>query len=170
MYNDNRITSALRWRPGEGRQRSLKPAVLRVNHHVLQTVVFDAKGRLKWSINPWNTKRMTRHIGVVVRTLTRTIKSMVTGQAPVTLEWKNTPGKKYKQTKSGTRIYHSWSNPCRVSGIKETKLLSVILNDVPPSRVRPGLEDVILPPRRFATENSVPKICPSESRWSCHPI
>ena len=36
-------------------------------------------------------------------TLTRTIKPMVTGQAPVTLEWKNTPGKKHKQTKKGGR-------------------------------------------------------------------
>ena len=43
---------------------------------------------------------------VCVLTLTRIIKSVVTGQAPVTLEWRNTPGKKYKQTKSGTRILH----------------------------------------------------------------
>ena len=34
---------------------------------------------------------------VVVHTLTRIIKSVVAGQAPVTLEWKNTPGKKHKQ-------------------------------------------------------------------------
>ena len=44
---------------------------------------------------------------VVVLTLTRIIKSAVAGQAPVTLELRNTPGKKYKQTKGGTRIYHS---------------------------------------------------------------
>ena len=44
---------------------------------------------------------------VVVPTLTRIIKSVVTGQAPVTLELRNTPGKKHKQTKGGTRIYHS---------------------------------------------------------------
>ena len=43
---------------------------------------------------------------VVVLTLTRIIKSVVTGQAPVTLELRNTPGKKHKQTKGGTRIYH----------------------------------------------------------------
>ena len=30
---------------------------------------------------------------VAVLTLTRIIKSVVTGQAPVTLEWKNIPGK-----------------------------------------------------------------------------
>ena len=35
---------------------------------------------------------------VVVLTLTRIIKSMVTGQAPVTLELRNTPGNKNKQT------------------------------------------------------------------------
>ena len=45
---------------------------------------------------------------VVVLTLTRIIKSVVTGQVPVTLELRNTPGKtKHKQTKSGTRLYHS---------------------------------------------------------------
>ena len=43
---------------------------------------------------------------VVVLTLTRIIKSVVTGQAPVTLELRNTPGTK-TQTKGGTRIYHS---------------------------------------------------------------
>ena len=36
---------------------------------------------------------------VVVLTLTRIIKSVDTGQAPVTLELRNIPG--------GTRIYHS---------------------------------------------------------------
>ena len=44
---------------------------------------------------------------VVVLTLTRIIKSVVTRQAPVTLELRNTPGKGHKQTKGGTRIYHS---------------------------------------------------------------
>ena len=44
---------------------------------------------------------------VVVLTLTRIIKSVVTGQAPVTLELSNTPGKKHKQTRGGTRIYHN---------------------------------------------------------------
>ena len=32
---------------------------------------------------------------VVVLTLTRIIKSVVTGQAPVTLEWRDTPPKKH---------------------------------------------------------------------------
>ena len=37
-------------------------------------------------------------IVVVVLTLTRIIKSVVTGQAPVTLELRNTPGKKFRKT------------------------------------------------------------------------
>ena len=41
---------------------------------------------------------------LVVLTLTRIIKSVVSGQAPVTLELRNTPEKKHKQTKGGTRI------------------------------------------------------------------
>ena len=44
---------------------------------------------------------------VAVLTLTRIIKSVVTGQAPVSLEWRSIPGKKHKQAKRGTRIYHS---------------------------------------------------------------
>ena len=44
---------------------------------------------------------------VVVLKLTRIIKSVVTGQAPVTLEMRKTPGKKHKQTKGGTRIHDS---------------------------------------------------------------
>ena len=44
---------------------------------------------------------------VVVLTFTRIIKSVVTEQAPVTLELRNTPWKKHKQTKGGTRMYHS---------------------------------------------------------------
>ena len=35
-------------------------------------------------------------IDVVDLTLTRIIKSVVTGQTPVTLEWKNTPGEKHE--------------------------------------------------------------------------
>ena len=46
---------------------------------------------------------------VVVRTLSRIIKSVVTEQAPVTLELRNTQGKKHKQTKGGCTgiLYHS---------------------------------------------------------------
>ena len=40
------------------------------------------------------------------------IKSVVTGQTPVTLELRNTPGRKHKQTTRRTRIYHSWRNSC----------------------------------------------------------
>ena len=39
----------------------------------------------------------------VVLIFTGIIKSVVTGQAPVTLELTNTPGTKHKQTKRGTR-------------------------------------------------------------------
>ena len=47
---------------------------------------------------------------VVVLALTRIIKSVVTGQAPVTLELMNTPGKKHEQTKGGnTHISHPFS-------------------------------------------------------------
>ena len=52
------------------------------------------------------------HDLVVLLTLTRIIKSVVTGQAPVTLELRNTPGKKTQTTQGGTRIYHSWRNSC----------------------------------------------------------
>ena len=41
---------------------------------------------------------------VVVFALARIIKSVVTGQAPVTLELRNTPGKKHKQTKGGAVV------------------------------------------------------------------
>ena len=43
---------------------------------------------------------------VVVLTLTRIIKSVVTRQAPVTLELRNTPGTTHT-TQGSTRIYHS---------------------------------------------------------------
>ena len=46
-----------------------------------------------------NSSYSTRTVVVVVLTLTRIIKSVVTGQAPVTLELRNTPGKKHKQKK-----------------------------------------------------------------------
>ena len=45
---------------------------------------------------------------VVVLTLTRIIKSVVTGQAPVTLEPRNTPGKNTNNSRWYThRLYHS---------------------------------------------------------------
>ena len=45
---------------------------------------------------------------VVVLTLTRIIKSVVTGQAPVTLELRNTPGKNTHNPRwYSTRINHS---------------------------------------------------------------
>ena len=44
---------------------------------------------------------------VVVLTLTRIIKSGVTGQVPVTLELRNTPAGKTLTTQGGTRIYIS---------------------------------------------------------------
>ena len=42
---------------------------------------------------------MSHVLHVVVLTLTRIIKSVVTGQASVTLELRNTLGKKHKQPK-----------------------------------------------------------------------
>ena len=44
-------------------------------------------------------------VAVLVFTLTRIIESMVTGQAPVTLEWKNTPGK--NQNTSEPKVVHT---------------------------------------------------------------
>ena len=44
---------------------------------------------------------------VVVLTLTRIIKSVVTGQAPVTLKLRNTPEKTHNEGGSCTRIYHN---------------------------------------------------------------
>ena len=44
---------------------------------------------------------------VVVLTLTRIIKSVVTGQAPVTLELRNTPGKNTNYPRWYTHVYHS---------------------------------------------------------------
>ena len=41
---------------------------------------------------------------VVDLTSPRIMKSVVAGQVPVTLEWRNTPGKKHEQPKGGTRI------------------------------------------------------------------
>ena len=40
-------------------------------------------------------------LSVAAITSTRIIKSVVTGQAPATMDWKNTPGEKTKHTKSG---------------------------------------------------------------------
>ena len=50
------------------------------------------------TIDPRFSTMPGRHTSgiVVVLTLTRIIKSVVTGQAPVTLELRNTPGKKHK--------------------------------------------------------------------------
>ena len=38
--------------------------------------------------------------------LTRIIKSVVTGQVPVTLEWRNTPGKTQTKPKNDIRIVY----------------------------------------------------------------
>ena len=46
---------------------------------------------------------------VVVLKLTRIIKSVVTGQAPVTLELRNTPGKTHKQNQKWYTCYISCS-------------------------------------------------------------
>ena len=44
-------------------------------------------------VNLTQFRSQSRTVVVVVLTLTRIIKSVVTGQAPVTLELRNTPGK-----------------------------------------------------------------------------
>ena len=53
----------------------------------------------KWSrarvLHTRDTGAVEQHV-VLVLTLTRIIKSVVTGHAPVTLELRNTPGKKHK--------------------------------------------------------------------------
>ena len=56
-------------------------------------------------IGKWLTEN---HVAVVVvLTLTRIIKSVVTGQAPVTLELRNNPGKNTNNPRWYTRIYVS---------------------------------------------------------------
>ena len=47
---------------------------------------------------------MYQVVVVAVLTLTRIVKSVVTGQAPVTREWKNIEGKKKDKPKSCTRM------------------------------------------------------------------
>ena len=49
FYFYNVSTRVLCWWRSEGRQQTLRPAVLSANHYVLQTAVFDANGRLKMS-------------------------------------------------------------------------------------------------------------------------
>ena len=58
----------------------------------------------------------------VVLTITRIIKSVVTGQAPVTPEWRNTPGKKHKQTKSGV------SSP-KQAAVADTAVIVALFRD-----------------------------------------
>ena len=65
----------------------------------------DEEGRTSWHLLAIKTNAthvlylvvVVVVVVVVVLTLTRIIKSVVTGQAPVTLEWRNTSGKKHKQ-------------------------------------------------------------------------
>ena len=56
------------------------------------------------------------YVVVVVLTLTRIIKSVVTRQAPVTLELRNTPGKTHT-TQGGTRVYIRGSLSWVASGL-----------------------------------------------------
>ena len=56
-------------------------------------------------------------VDVVVLTLTRIIKSVVTGQAPVTLELRNTLGKKQKQPK----VVHAYITSDAIVGRGEAK-------------------------------------------------
>ena len=52
---------------------------------------------LTTTVTVYMMKNVVVVVVVVALTLTRIIKAMVTGQASVTLEWRNTPGKKHKQ-------------------------------------------------------------------------
>ena len=72
----------------------------------------DACGAIWHTTTTTIQKKHNKYNVVVVLTLTRIIKSVVTGQAPVTLELRNTPGKKTRTTRGSTRIYHSWRNSC----------------------------------------------------------
>ena len=65
---------------------------------------------------------------VVVLTLTRTIKSVVTGQAPVTLGWRNTAGKKHKP-----KVVHAYTiaDAINASAKKNIKLHRESAYDVP---------------------------------------
>ena len=59
---------------------------------------------LMWVIE--HTDRSFGEMCVVVLTLTRIIKSVITGQAPVTLELRNTPRKTHTQAK----VVHAYVN------------------------------------------------------------
>ena len=73
---------------------------------------FFFNGVLEVVINSGGKEWKKSYQVVVVLTLTRIFKSVVTGQGPVTLELRNTPEKNHKQIKGGTRMYHSWRNSC----------------------------------------------------------
>ena len=80
-----------------------------------QLVAELAAGDAEYRTHLWyhNKNSTQQESGVVVLTFTRIIKSVVTGQAPVTLEWRNTPQeKKHKQKLKWSRIYHSWRKSC----------------------------------------------------------
>ena len=71
------------------------------------TLYIIARARVCTYVLVPGTRVPTAAVVVVVLTLARIIKSVVTGQAPVTLELRNAPGKTHKQIKGGTRTYHS---------------------------------------------------------------
>ena len=60
----------------------------------LTDVFDDIHSVASWSPSCWRVDVFV--VVVVVLTLSRIIKSVVTGQAPVTPELRNTPGKKHK--------------------------------------------------------------------------
>ena len=72
----------------------------------------DEEGRTSWHLLAIKTNAthvlylVVVVVVVVVLTLTRIIKSVVTGQAPVTAA-EEYPREEHKQTKGGSRIYHS---------------------------------------------------------------
>ena len=99
--------------------------------NLLQVVKRTDTPLIPWQYNPpfrYRVWDIIPHIllVVVVLTLTHVIKSVVTGQAPVTLELRST---QHKTTHGGTRIYHGWRNSClHQKHIKLSYYLSRILS------------------------------------------
>ena len=95
---------------------------------------------------------------VAVLTLTGIIKSVVTGQAPVTLELRNTPGKKHIQTKGGTLVYHSWRSSC----LRQKHIKSEIGSQPTMCQVHTGAYVSLLAPGKptipLATLENLPRI------------
>ena len=85
------------WAANEAKARSQRKKILAYKR------VSDAKGRLKmfdYSLKHHGHKSCPKYVVVIVLTLTSIIKSAAIGQAPTTLEWKNTPRKNTSKPKA----------------------------------------------------------------------